>query len=100
MKRMMKRALIFCGIYWAILIFQMLLLQILTDSWMILGVLLFVTCRMMLWASPLALSAIVWVAGCWKPKCEYKYIALTNGAVLLLNVLSFVAWHLLMDGWY
>ncbi len=100
MKRMMKRAGIFCGIYWALLMAQLLLLQILTDSWMLLGVLLLVTGRLMLWLSPFALSAIVWIAGCWKPKCEMRHIAVTNVVVLVLNVLSFVAWRLLMDGWY
>ena len=100
MKKMLKRAAIPCGIYWAILGMQYFLLSILTESWMILGILLIITTRLTLWASPFILSTIVWIAGSWHPKCQIKHIGLTNVVVLAVNCLSFVGCYLLTGGWY
>lgn len=100
MKKMLKRAAIPCGIYWAVLAMQYFILSILTESWMILGVLLIITTRLTLWASPFILSLIVWIAGLWHPKCQIKHIGLTNVVVLAVNCLSFVGCYLLTGGWY
>lgn len=93
MKKILKRAVIPCGIYWFFLLVQIFLLSIMTESWMILWLLMFVTARLTLWVSPFVLSAIVWIAGMWHPKCAIKHIVLANVAVLVINCLSYAAFY-------
>lgn len=100
MKKLIKRVAIPCGIYWLILLWQLIILHNLTESWMILGVFLIFTARSMLWVSPFVLTAIVWIAGLWKPRCSAKYIVFTNVAVLVTNCLCFLGCYLLTGNWY
>lgn len=100
MKKPIVRIAVACGIYLLLLWGQFGILSILTESWMILGILLLCTVRLMLWLSPFALSGLVWLFGMIRPRAKIKTLIFTNLVVLLLNTLSFVFCYQLTGGWF
>lgn len=100
MKQPIVRIAVACGIYLLLLWGQFGLLSILTESWMILGILLICSGRLMLWLSPFALSGLVWLLGMIRPRASVKTLIFANLAVLLLNALSFLFCHLLTGNRY
>lgn len=79
---------------------MLLFLNVATDAWMLLALLFFLVFRLMLWCSPLVMSALCWISGRRKPGCAVKHIAITNILVLILNVIPFYLWYLTSGGWY
>lgn len=100
MKKTIARIALACGIYLGLLWGQFGILSILTESWMILGILLMCSARLMLWASPFALSKLVWLFGLIRPRAKIKTLIIANLVVLLLNALSFLFCYLLTGGWF
>ena len=100
MLQTIKKVWIPCVIYWALLLLQLLFLYTATESWMMLAILVIVTFRLMLWVSPLALTAFVWFFGLMKPRCPVKELILVNIIVLVLDVLPFYCTYLLFGSWY
>ena len=100
MLQTVKKVWIPCVIYWALLYAQLLFLHLATESWMILVIILIVTSRLMLWLSPIALTAFVWFFGLRKPRCPFKELIPVNVIVLVLDILPFYCTYLLFGSWY
>ena len=100
MLKTLKRAWIPCVLYWAALFVQLLFLNNATEEWMILGILVIVTYRLMLWASPLVLTGIVWSCGLIKRRWPVWQVLIIYLIVMALNVLPFYHTYLLTGGWY
>lgn len=100
MLQTMKRVWIPCVAYWAWLLLMWLFLYNATEQWMMLWILVLVPFRLMLWASPLMLSAFVWIGGLIKPRRPVKELLLVNAMVLVLNIWPFFATYLMTGGWY
>ena len=100
MKRLIKRAWIPCIAYWLIWGIQYAFMATATESWMILWLLVLVPFRSMLWLSPWAISAIIWICGLIKPRCPISKIVMVNAVALLINIWPFFATYLLFGSWY
>lgn len=100
MKKCVYRAAICCGLYWAVLWLQLLLLEHMTESWMIPAIFMLLSTRVMLWLSPPALTAMVWISGRRKPECPVRFIVPVNIAALAINCLSFLGFYRLTGSWY
>ena len=100
MLKLLKRIWIPCTIYWALLFIQLLFLNHATEQWMILGILVICTYRLMLWVSPFALTSLVWSFGLIKRKWPIWHIAIANLIVLVVNILPYYHTYLLTGGWW
>lgn len=100
MLQTVKKVWIPCVIYWVLLFAQLLFLHLATEQWMIPAILVIVSFRLMLWASPLALTAFVWLFGLMKPRRPVKELILVNVIVLVLDILPYSCTYLLTGGWY
>lgn len=100
MKKPIVRIAVACGAFWLLLWGQIGILSCLTESWMILGILLIATMRPMLWASPLTLSVLVWIFGLIRPRATVRTLIFVNLAVLLVNCLSYFLCYLLTGNWF
>lgn len=100
MLQTIKKVWIPCVIYFALLFLQLLFLHIATEAWMMLVLIVLVTFRLMLWVSPLALSALVWLFGLRKPRRPIKELVLVNFIVLVLDFLPFLGTYLFIGSWY
>lgn len=100
MKKPIIRIAVACATYLGLLWGQIGILSCLTESRMILGILLIVTMRPMLWASPLTLSALVWIFGLIRPRATVGTLIFVNLAVLSVNCLSFLFCYLLTGNWF
>ena len=100
MLQTVKKTWIPCVIYWALLVLQLLFLRCANESWMILAIFVLISFRLMLWLSPVALTAFVWYFGLAKSSRPVKELIFVNLLALALNILPFYSTYLLTGNWY
>lgn len=100
MLKLFKRIWIPCLLYWAMLFAQLLFLNNATEEWMILGILVICTYRLMLWVSPFVLSGIVWSCGLIKRRWPVWQVLIVYLIVMVLNFLPYYHTYLLTGGWF